>query len=86
MPRSEACLPLMSKEFRRELFAETRYQKARGDRLTFVSDGVVEASNPNGELHGLARTRPSAISPRSRLQRQPESSAEGRHHGPLRNP
>jgi phosphoserine phosphatase RsbU/P len=38
-------------------FAETRYQIAPGDRLTFVSDGVVEATNPNGELYGFARTQ-----------------------------
>jgi sigma-B regulation protein RsbU (phosphoserine phosphatase) len=27
-------------------YEETRYQIAHGDRLTFVSDGVVEATNP----------------------------------------
>jgi len=38
-------------------YAETRYQLAPGDRLTFVSDGVVEATNPKGELYGFERTR-----------------------------
>jgi len=38
-------------------YAETRYQIACGDRLTFVSDGVVEATNPQGELYGFERTR-----------------------------
>ena len=38
-------------------FAETRYQIDPGDRLTFVSDGVVEATNPEGELYGFDRTR-----------------------------
>jgi serine phosphatase RsbU (regulator of sigma subunit) len=38
-------------------YAETRYQVATGDRLTFVSDGVVEATNPQGELYGFERTR-----------------------------
>ena len=38
-------------------YAETRYQIAPGDRLTFVSDGVVEATNPQGELYGFERTR-----------------------------
>ncbi len=38
-------------------FAETRYQVAAGDRLIFVSDGVVEATNLRGELYGFARTQ-----------------------------
>jgi phosphoserine phosphatase RsbU/P len=36
-------------------YEETRYQIAPGDRLTFVSDGVVEATNPKGELLGFDR-------------------------------
>jgi phosphoserine phosphatase RsbU/P len=36
---------------------ETRYQNAPGDRLTFVSDGVVEATDPQGELYGFERTQ-----------------------------
>jgi serine phosphatase RsbU (regulator of sigma subunit) len=39
-------------------YAETRYRIAPGDRLTFVSDGVVEATNPHGELYGFDRLRP----------------------------
>jgi hypothetical protein len=38
-------------------YRETRYQIAPGDRLTFVSDGVVEATNPQGELYGFERTQ-----------------------------
>ncbi len=38
-------------------YAETRYQIAPGDRLTFISDGVLEATNPQGELYGFERTR-----------------------------
>jgi phosphoserine phosphatase RsbU/P len=38
------------------IYAETRYRIAPGDRLTFVSDGVVEATNPQGELYGFERT------------------------------
>ena len=38
-------------------FVETRYQLAAGDRLTFISDGVVEATSPGGELYGFARTQ-----------------------------
>jgi hypothetical protein len=37
-------------------YAETRYQIAPGDQLTFVSDGVVEATNPEGDLYGFERT------------------------------
>jgi hypothetical protein len=37
-------------------YEETIYRVAPGDRLTFVSDGVVEATNPQGELYGFERT------------------------------
>jgi hypothetical protein len=47
-------------------YAETRYQIAPGDRLTFVSDGVLEATNEQGELYGFERTR--AISTESAYQ------------------
>lgn len=38
-------------------YAETRFQIAPGDRLTFVSDGVIEATSPTGELYGFERTQ-----------------------------
>ena len=38
-------------------YAETRCQIAPGDRLTFVSDGVIEATSPAGELYGFERTQ-----------------------------
>jgi hypothetical protein len=38
-------------------YAETCYLIARGDRLTFVSDGVVEAKNQQGELYCFECTR-----------------------------
>jgi serine phosphatase RsbU (regulator of sigma subunit) len=44
-------------------YGETRYQIATGDRLTFVSDGVVEATNTRGELHGFERTQAISIQP-----------------------
>jgi hypothetical protein len=37
-------------------YAETTYQIEPGDRVTFVSDGVVEAANERRELFGFART------------------------------
>ena len=37
-------------------YPESRFQIDSGDRLTFVSDGVVEAANPSGEMFGFART------------------------------
>ncbi len=38
-------------------YAETRSRLSPGDRLTFVSDGVVEAKNAQGELYGFERTQ-----------------------------
>lgn len=38
-------------------YTETEVQVRPGDRLTFVSDGVVEARNSVGELFGFERTR-----------------------------
>lgn len=38
-------------------YGETGYQLAPADRLTFMSDGVVEARNTKGELYGFERTR-----------------------------
>jgi len=38
-------------------YPETRVHFEPGDRLTFVSDGVVEARNAKGELFGFDRTR-----------------------------
>jgi phosphoserine phosphatase RsbU/P len=38
-------------------YAESTLQLAPGDRLTFLSDGVVEARNAVGELFGFERTR-----------------------------
>jgi len=37
-------------------YAETRCQIDPGDKLTFVSDGVVEATSPTGELFGFERS------------------------------
>jgi serine phosphatase RsbU (regulator of sigma subunit) len=51
----EACLPLgLLTECS---YGETSFQLAPGDQLTFVSDGVLEATNPQGELYGFDRTR-----------------------------
>ncbi|HUB52807.1 MAG TPA: SpoIIE family protein phosphatase [Terracidiphilus sp.] len=44
-------------------YPETRARLAPGEALTFLSDGVVEAQSPSGELFGFDRTR--AISTRS---------------------
>jgi hypothetical protein len=38
-------------------YIETRSQLAPSDRLTFVSDGVLEATNARGELYGFDRTQ-----------------------------
>ncbi len=44
------------------IVAEARYEETRcrivaGDRLTFVSDGVLEATDATGELYGFDRTK-----------------------------
>jgi phosphoserine phosphatase RsbU/P len=44
-------------------YSENTIQLAPGDRLTFLSDGVVEAQSPTGELFGFDRT--AAISTQS---------------------
>jgi hypothetical protein len=44
-------------------YTETTLQLTPGDTLTFLSDGVVEARNPSGELFGFDRT--AAISTQS---------------------
>jgi phosphoserine phosphatase RsbU/P len=38
-------------------YEESRYDLAPNDHLTFVSDGVVEATNPHRELFGFDRTQ-----------------------------
>jgi hypothetical protein len=38
-------------------YEETHYRLAPGDRLTFLSDGVVEATNDKRELFGFARAQ-----------------------------
>ena len=38
-------------------YEEAQYQMASGDRLTFMSDGVVEARNQDGALYGFERTQ-----------------------------
>jgi sigma-B regulation protein RsbU (phosphoserine phosphatase) len=37
-------------------YVESSYRIDPGDRLTFISDGVVEAANERRELFGFART------------------------------
>jgi hypothetical protein len=38
-------------------YEQATFQLKPGDRLTFLSDGVVEAANPKGELFGFERTQ-----------------------------
>jgi len=38
-------------------YEQTTFQLSRGDRLVFLSDGVVEATNHEGELFGFERTQ-----------------------------
>jgi hypothetical protein len=50
-------------------YEELHFQLDRADRLTFVSDGGVEARNKSGELFGFDRT---ATSPRFQPNRLPK--------------
>src|ERR1035437_5110892 len=38
-------------------YEQATFQLSQGDRLVFLSDGVVEARNPQGELFGFERTQ-----------------------------
>ena len=38
-------------------YEQATFQLNRGDRLVFLSDGVVEATNSEGELFGFERTQ-----------------------------
>ena len=38
-------------------YAETQIHLQPGDTLTLLSDGVVEAMSPTGQLYGFDRTR-----------------------------
>jgi serine phosphatase RsbU (regulator of sigma subunit) len=38
-------------------YEQITFRLNRGDRLVFLSDGVVEASNSDGELFGFERTQ-----------------------------
>jgi sigma-B regulation protein RsbU (phosphoserine phosphatase) len=44
-------------------YETTRFFLAQGSRLTFYSDGVVEAQNPKGELFGFDRAKAIATEP-----------------------
>ncbi len=56
-------------------YAETTFQLNPGDRLTFLSDGVVEAQSTSGELFGFERT--TAISTKSAEQIAAAAQAHG---------
>jgi hypothetical protein len=44
-------------------YEQTSFQLEKGDRLVFLSDGVVEATNAQGELFGFERTQQVANEP-----------------------
>jgi serine phosphatase RsbU (regulator of sigma subunit) len=54
-------LPLGAKSGTR--YETVRLQLPRGSRLTFYSDGIVEAQNQKGELFGFERSREIAMEP-----------------------
>jgi len=50
-------------------YAESDFALIPGDILTFVSDGVVEAQSPAGELYGFDRTRAISTRPAEQIAR-----------------
>jgi serine phosphatase RsbU (regulator of sigma subunit) len=44
-------------------YPETTVDLAPGDRTVIVTDGVVEAQSPSGELFGFARTQAISVHP-----------------------
>jgi hypothetical protein len=48
-------------------YPETSDQLAVGDRLTFVSDGVIEATSASGELYGFDRTQATSAEDASQI-------------------
>lgn len=48
---------------------KTTLQLAPGDRLTFLSDDVVETQNEDGELYGFDRTRELSTKPADEIAR-----------------
>lgn len=49
--------------------AEDTWHLGASDRLAFVSDGVVEARDPSGELYGFERTREISEQPAETIAR-----------------
>ena len=54
-------------------YAEKCWTLCASDRLTFISDGVVEARNDKGELYGFARTRNISGEPAEMIARAAQS-------------
>ncbi len=48
-------------------YVPERFQIEAGDRLTFLSDGVLEATNENGELYGFDRAQQISEQPASEI-------------------
>ncbi|MFZ0337741.1 MAG: SpoIIE family protein phosphatase [Terracidiphilus sp.] len=48
-------------------YSEITYHLGQSDRLTFVSDGVVEARNAKGEIYGFERTRAISSQPAQQI-------------------
>lgn len=55
------------------VYAEKTWTLETSDRVTFVSDGVVEARDPTGELYGFARTRSISNQPADAIARSAQS-------------
>ena len=63
-------------------FEPNRFELRPGSRLTFYSDGVVEALNKKGELFGFERARAISTKPAAAIVAEAvEFGAGRRHHG-----
>ncbi len=58
-------------------FAVMKFQLQPGDRLTFVSDGVVEATNEKRELFGFARTQQISNQPATTIAETAQKFGQG---------
>ena len=54
-------------------YTDMTWELDPGDRLTFVSDGVVEARKPSGEPYGFARTKSISNQPAETIARTAQS-------------
>lgn len=73
-------LPLGVVDEREEGYEESCFVLGAGDRLTFISDGVAEARNSQGELFGFERAAEISSQPVEEVADRPGFRPGGRYH------